>query len=201
MTIDWDAYRAQYDSLSYAEHQAFYDKVWDYHPVQVHYSGLGLASFFFDDQARHVVEVGGWRGEAAAATLAAHPSIASWRNFEICCGAASDPVVEDSRYRAISPPIWVWRTPPIAADTAVLAHVIEHMRGDQVEMLLDWLIDCGVQRMYIETPIELGGQDFTGYLGSHVLELGWDAVEQLMLDRGFSRFDDGSELIVRFFQR
>jgi hypothetical protein len=183
--IDWAGYRARYDAMTYADVAAFHDGVWDAFPAQEQHSRAAMDAFFAGHQPFHVVELGGWRGEAAARVLAAHPEIRSWDNFEVCRPAAESPVTADPRYRGLHPETWAWEQPPRPYDVAVLSHVIEHMKGRQVAALVAWLAACGVRRAYVEAPIRDKPRTWHRSHNGHVLELGWRDVRALFAAHGF----------------
>lgn len=183
--IDWQSYRASYPTLSYADVARFHEDVWAAFPVQEQHSRSALDAFFAGPQPVRVVEVGGWRGEAAARTLAAHPEIRSWDNFEICRQAAEAPVTSDVRYAGIHPASWAWEQDPRPYDAAVLSHVIEHMSGRQVAALIGWLAACGVSRVYVEAPINDKPRTWHRSENAHVLEIGWTAVIALFDRHGY----------------
>jgi hypothetical protein len=184
--IDWAGYRAAYSTLSWADVARFHDDVWAAFPTQQQHSQAAVEAFFAGRQPVRVVEVGGWRGEAAARVLAAHPEIRSWDNFEVCRPAAESPATADPRYRGIHPDRWVWELDPRRYDVAVLSHVIEHMRGRQVAALVGWLSDCGVRRMYVEAPLNDKPRTWNRSQTGHVLEIGWTDVVALFDAHGYA---------------
>lgn len=203
--IDWDAYRAAYPEMTYPELVAFHRRVWDAYPCQEYHSADLLARFFAPGVARSVIEVGGWRGEAAAATLAAHPEMVRWDNFEVCAEAVAASVPTDPRYHATAPDRWPWE---IALDrrydTAVLAHVIEHMLAAQLRTLVAWMSDAGVRRMYIESPIRDTPLAWRHSTSAHVLEWGWNEVISFLADEGYrvtGRWDERPERTVIYVER
>lgn len=185
--IDWDAYRARYDEMPYIEVAAFHRTVWDAYPDQEHHSPEHLAAFFAGIDARRVLEVGGWRGSAAGRTLAAHPAIVAWTNYEVCEPAVRAPLTDDPRYRPIHPPCWPWEvTLPSRYDTAVLAHVIEHMRARQLERLVEWVAAAGVRDVYVETPLREGPRSWRRANSAHLIELGWSGVRGVFAAAGYA---------------
>lgn len=174
MRIDWDAYRARYDRMTYADVATFHRQVWRLFPDQEHHSPEHLARFFASlDEPRRVIEVGGWRGSAAGRTLAAYPAIERWDNYEICQGAVNAPVTKDPRYHAVWPDRWPWEvTLSLRHDTGVLAHVIEHMRARQLELLVRWLASNGVRDLYVEAPLRETGRSWRHSSSAHLLEIG-----------------------------
>jgi hypothetical protein len=181
--IDWNAYRTAYDRMSFADVVAFHDKVWDKHPIQEHYSPAHLAAFFANLGGR-VLEVGGWRGEAARQILST-TDIIRWDNYEICRGAAESPVTDDPRYRSIHPTDWPWLLPVGDYEVAVLAHVIEHIRANQLALLVGWLEQNGVENVYVESPLRDIGRSWRGQSSAHVLEIGWPEVTRMFARSGY----------------
>lgn len=185
--IDWDAWRATYDDWTYAEHRAFYRKVWAWHRDQSNVHKDLVTAFFSAIPATaaplHVLELGGWRGELARSQLT--DRIASWDNIEICDDAAARPVFTDARYHATVPDDWAWKCGLPDADVFVAAHVIEHLSTPHLIALVDAL-PLGIRWAYVEAPLPATGvPDWTGYGGSHKLPLAWDAVETLFAGAGF----------------
>lgn len=182
----WDAYRAAYPDMSYAEVAAAHQWVWDNYPDQSHHSVPQLDAFFASRHTRTVVlEVGGWRGEAAERQLTKYPDIKTWHNFEICEGAVLNPVTKDSRYKPVWPNEWVWDTKPPRANVAVLSHVIEHVSDKQLPKLLSWIRSSGADSIYIEAPMLDGGQSWWGGNTAHVLTMGWDHIVDVLASLGY----------------
>lgn len=195
--IDWDAYRAAYDLMSWDDQRAFYDRVWDQHPVQLHYDAEACARFLEATRPATVMEIGGWRGELAGEMLARYDWIGSWHNREVCAGAATNPATDDPRYRANVPTTWPWHV-PLRAEAFVASHTIEHMNARQLDELFR---ATSARAMFLASPLTDDGQDWAGYGGSHVLTIGWRDVIALAATHGFvhDRSLDASE--VRCFRR
>ena len=69
------------------------------------------------------------------------------------------------------------------------AHVIEHMALPQVGALLSALLPSAA---FIQSPLTEEGQDWTGYIGSHVLRAGWrEIVAVCRYSRAHPRPDAG----------
>jgi len=183
--IDWDAYWAAYPTMTYEQVAEFHRLIWDVFPDQCHHSREALDRFFAGSGPISVVELGGWRGEAAAWLLDRHPAIARWVNIEICEPAVRAPATQDPRYRPVFPDRWAWDLPPAPFDVAVLAHVIEHILPAQLNQLVAWLAACGVRRVYVEAPLLDAGQRWRHSTSSHLLEIGWAAVVALFGERGY----------------
>lgn len=182
--IDWNAYRAAYDGMTFEEVVRFHDEVWERFPIQEYYSPDHLAAFFSERGPVRVVEVGGWRGEAANQILAAYP-VHSWTNYEICRTAALSPITSDKRYTGVHLDRWAWEMPVRTFDVAVLAHVIEHVRAEQLRSLIAWLALCEVRHLYVEAPLIDVGRSWRNSTSAHVLEIGWPDVIRLFGEAGF----------------
>lgn len=197
--IDWDAWRAAYDTMTFAEQEDFYDRVFEQFPDQARYSVRVLSSFL-DEIAVPVdiVELGGWDGAFAAEILAKHKPITGWCNSEISVAAAEATVCDDARYSLHVPLTdWYW-TQPHQCDLFVASHVIEHLK------LLDVLASfdaTGCRWMYLQAPLEEEATDWTGYRGSHILEVGWRVLTDELADRGFRFLPALSEPFARCFEK
>lgn len=189
--IDWNAYRAAYDRMTFADVVNFHDGVWDNFPDQEYFSPDHLSAFFSELGPVKVVEVGGWRGEAAAQILTSHP-VESWVNYEICRTAALSPITDDSRYTGIHLDRWAWELPVHPYDVAVLSHVIEHVRAAQLRCLVEWLALCEVHHVYVEAPLIDVGRSWRNSTSAHVLEIGWPDVIRLFGEFGFFQVNHGT---------
>lgn len=189
LMINWDDWRRSYDSQTYAQHVAFYDEVYKAHPVQRHVNHEAVSNFIRAYapicKLVEVIELGGWDGELALNMLENYPRIDSWMNYEICRGAvaASKP---HPRYAGLHPNDWVWNIAIPRADLLVAAHVIEHMRLDNVKALIAKVRNAGVTACYVECPISAEPTDWTGYNGSHILEVGWNGLDEVFAKHGYS---------------
>jgi hypothetical protein len=129
--------------------------------------------------AKTVVELGGWNGRLAASMLA-RPDVRFWTNYDLvkvpqACALPG--------YRLIVLDDYLWnRKTPVRADAFVACHTIEHLKAHE----LDKLIGClDVKWVYLEAPLEDGPRDWTDYSGSHILEIGWDGVGEIMDAHGY----------------
>jgi hypothetical protein len=130
-----------------------------------------------------VLEIGGWDGTAAARVLPMHANILEWNNVEFCEEAVEGSVCWDTRYVAQSPAKWAWDCDNRGYSVLVMQHVIEHMKFDQFKALMDSATD--IEWAIIQSPLDMGPHDWTGYPGCHILEVGWSDIETFMATRGF----------------
>lgn len=163
--IDWNQWRANYDDMTFADHQAFNAAVLERHPVQQQWNHDACARFIAERQPRTIVEVGGWDGSLADAMLGMYAGIDTWVNYDITPGVPQ--VCSYPGYERIVLNVWPWLF-KVTADALVASHVFEHMRVSEVLALLDrW----DVRSVYVDTPLS-GAPMWDGYEGSHIIEVG-----------------------------
>lgn len=194
----FNAWRAQYDGMSYAEQQDFHDRVYADHKVQAGYAlhgGLEHFTHFFERvlpelPKTYVLEIGGHRGELAHEMLNRFPAISVWCNVEICRAAVADSIFASPRYVTWVPDSWVWDADLPPSNVVVASHVVEHMRQREFELLLLNLPET-VRYLALVAPLpEQGPTDWNGYHGSHILEVGWDTITHLLHYHGFEVVED-----------
>lgn len=173
--LDWDAWRAEYDAMTYQDQQAFYDEVFDTYPVQRAYDPLLVGGLLTLTRPKTVLEFGGWTGDLARDLLPGMPWIESWTNVDCSRKALAASVCDDPRYRPRLAECWLWEE-EWSADFVVASHVIEHIRAKELAQLLR-SVKC--RALYLEAPLRMEPTDWSGYAGSHILEIGWAGVDGL----------------------
>jgi len=190
---DFDAYRANYPLMGSDELANWHSTLFDEHPDQNHYSIKGLLAFFDASAPDDVVEIGGWRGEAAAEVLPKFPDIVSWTNYEICEKAVDRPVCTDKRYRAYHHKV----VEPPSCTTLVCSHVIEHLSDAEV---LRMLKATDANLLYVDTPLTDGGETWNQTTCFHVLQMGWNDLDVAIRAKGFHLLGQHSKTI-RWYER
>jgi len=208
---DFDHWRSRYRSTSYEDQVKYHDWVWKDYPEQRHYN-LEAATLFFQSipQPRRVLEIGGWTGDVANHILRAKAydgakdkrfrSIALWTNIEICRGAAARPVCKDFRYEPRVLDCWVWEMPEDwfkPYDVVFMSHSIEHMSSEDVTKLLSRITSA--RYLYIDAPLAWSGTDWQGYMGTHILRWGWQALLEELAKHGWEQVFDMDT--TRMFRR
>lgn len=184
--MDWDFWRSQYKSWPFNAHKVFYERVFDNYPVQDHVCKPALVQFFEKHvpQGSSVIEIGGWNGAAAKHILSCRKDIAYWNNYEICHKAALSSVCDDSRYSAIPLNDWPWNVDMPQSNVLVAAHVLEHMLAHDVEAILKR--NRSIRVAFVECPInEKNTNEWLGYNGTHIIEVGWCGLEAIFNECGF----------------
>lgn len=174
--MTFDEWRTRYDTMSFREHAAINDRWGVEYPAQASWKLQPVLDALWS--ARTVVEIGGWDGGLAAKALALLPRVERWTNYEMCQPAIDRTVCHDPRYKPVLLEDWPWNTDLEPADALVMSHVVEHMRFHQL-FELTRLFDR-YRVVHMQAPLDLERIDWTGYHGSHILEVGWLGVEALM---------------------
>lgn len=187
--IDWDAWRAEHANMTFADQQKFYGSVAVAHPHQqcfdlwharstfAHISGL-IGFLPPDWPGLDVLELGGWDGAFAEALLD-REDIESWTNYDI---VSVPQVCKRENYQLQVLDDYLWNRSEVRGDVFVSCHTIEHLTGAELEQLFDVL---RVGYIYLQSPITHTGRTWNGYPGSHILELGWNGIDELLLARGY----------------
>jgi hypothetical protein len=184
MSIDCDAWRAEYDAATVADQKRWHSDVYAEFPNQSHHSVAPMAAALERYRPRTVIELGGWDGEAAVTMLERFSFIEEWHNVEICAEAVANSR-EHPRFTAESPDRWYWEF-PWTADMFVGAHVIEHLSAEHLGRVIDATI---APVFYVEAPINAEPIEWTGWSCLHRLEVGWNGVSAIFAKRGYGLAD------------
>ena len=200
--IDWNAWRASYDEMTFADQQAFYDRVHEAHPEQARFSTRVLGRLLthiahIPRSDISVVELGGWNGGFAAAMLEDYPEVANWVNHEASSAAVEANVCDDSRYTGHALEDWYWRRHYVC-DLFVASHVLEHLKLADVLKVFD---ATHARWLYLQAPLGEEATDWTNYHGSHILEVGWREIGEALTERGYELLAEISEPTARCFER
>lgn len=203
----WDRWRELYEDLSHEENIQFGNEIFARYPVQKSFNAVGiLAALKIECAAKSisVLEVGGWRGDLALAAFEQLGcGITQWTNIDMCRAALDRPPEGLLAYPYVPffPDSFKWfsgRQPLKSFDVFVSAHTIEHLSDHDALDLLDHVSNA--RTMILEIPITDQGQRWDGYEGTHILGLGWNAIEDHLATKGFvvgHRYTD----ILRVFER
>lgn len=205
--VDFDYWRQAYDIMRDDERRNWDALCYAHFPEQAHGNGqlidycLELARIKSLGEKPRVLEVGGWRGDHAAALLKRHDWIHSWTNIEFCEKAARTPKTDDPRYTAVVPNHFRWwgKDEVPAADLLVLSHVIEHLSPEDLKGLLE--ATKHIPMVYCEAPLPEVGTNWEGYLGTHILPLSWKEVDDLFLATGWPVRTLLAHQDARFYRR
>jgi len=185
--IDWDEWRSSYDDMDFADQQAFYRLVAQLHPTQQSFDPESANGAFdvINGLELSVVELGGWDGRLASGMLT-RADVGSWDNYDLL---EVPQVCTHLGYRLLVLDDYIWKR-PIVGDVFVACHTVEHLRVRELAELFDALRTFWV---YLEAPITQDGADWTGYRGSHILEVGWREIGEMLSLRGYT-WEGGSSV-------
>ncbi len=186
----FDNWRELYSVLTNDQHKAFMTACSVRYPDQQHWTPKHFESLFTQlEPFPRVLEIGGWKGELAKHCLEKY-NIKSWFNIEACEEAVEQTVPMGTlAYATCIPFAFDWfsklkQVPsPRDYDVCVSAHMIEHLSDEHLLDLIDYLVN--VPAVMFEAPIGRGTSDWRGYLGTHILKMGWNAVDEAMGHHNF----------------
>jgi len=170
--------------MTFADQQQFYLRVAAVYPMQES-ANVSMADEAFrriGAEGLKVIELGGWNGRLASSMLQ-RPNVAFWTNYDI---VGVPQVCSAPGYSRVVLRKWFWSRRH-KADVFVAAHTIEHLSRRDLGLLFDCL---DVRWIYLDAPLDRGPRDWSGYSGSHVLEIGWDGVAEMLEARGYQAIMD-----------
>jgi hypothetical protein len=163
--MTFDQWRSAYDEMSFREHQAYNSELARLYPVQESYNAKAVYRFLRERPHAKVVELGGWDGKLADKMLRRFSGVETWVNFDLTPDVPQ--VCDDVRYHRVPLIDWPWKC-VVRGDVLIASHVFEHMRISEVEATLQmW----PVRSVFVDCPI-YQAQDWRGYNGTHILEVG-----------------------------
>lgn len=177
---DFDKWRAAYDTMTFEEMAAWYDKAHAEHPVQRHFN-LEAVERWLESVSQlspfTVVELGGYDGELAGLCLELYSiSLTRWTNLEI---GNVVPVCESPRYDHYQLLGFPWEINLVVpGDGFLCSHSLEHLSDAHAELMLK-TVNC--RHVYIDMP----EGDWNGATAAHKLTMGWAGVDRLLVERGF----------------
>lgn len=205
--INWkqifNDYRKNYDKLPLENHKALYEVIAKFFPEQKQYDYKSVFTFLselINKGDLSVLEIGGWKGDLAQKVLdsSLNNFITKWLNYEIC-DAAIKAGFSHKKYKTASPPVKINYK---RHNVLIMSHVIEHMQFNQFKDMMDEIKKAKypIKRIYIDAPISeyIANVNWHDYMGTHVLEVGWNEIEAELLKHGYKKyFQDGN---IRWFR-
>ena len=194
----FDRYRRDYATMPFAEHQRIYGIIERVYPDQSCFDRQGVALFLetllMAGVTPSVLELGGWKGELAHAMLQQFRDIRLWHNIEICREAIEKSVCRDiyARYTCSTLSDFFWNEKPNwiqMCNTLILSHVVEHMRLQDFAGTIAHCAEKKLDYLYLDIPhiTEDSHKAWRGWTNTHVLEGGWQDIEAILAQHGYSK--------------
>lgn len=180
-------YRSNYHLLSFQDLKRI-NEVWTTNYPDQHYSDssfvIGAFRKITSNLGRdkvEVVELGGFDGSLAFEVLQHFPK-ASWLNFDIIEHVAVQGLSKFKyKEQVLTDHFWECKPRIDGRDVFVSGDTLEHFSDDQFQKIVDYVTQSQISYLVLKIPIANNGQDWRGYLGSHVLRMGRNQVKKLLL--------------------
>jgi len=184
----WDLYRELYTSLSLKDKQELFHRCYDLFPDQ-DCSNHEVASEVFDIVCKKikdpvVVELGCHRGDLAKSILKQYPKIIKWYGYDINLKALQNKVVEDKRFIPLGLETEFYLTNIPVFNIFVCTHTLEHIKFHEVYSCLNKISDIA-KIIFIEIPIDKGGNNWSGYTGAHVSDYSINYLKKVIIFLGY----------------
>jgi hypothetical protein len=182
----WDRWRELYSDLTREENIEFGNAIEAKFPFQASYNFEIFKPLFRGVHRSRVLEIGGWKGELALQCFQ-NFEIDNWFNVDMCKAAIEKtlPALHRLPYLGFFPLEFDWFRDKREDDydVCVSAHAIEHLSDDHLKLLIKYI--SGIKTVQFESPICMDGQTWEGYVGTHILKMGWTAINDLMRAEGY----------------
>ncbi len=207
---DWakwfNAWRVKYDDMTYKEHCEAADELHENFPMNVQFHREYLLSILApatEAPDMYVLEIGGGIGALAQDVFkAGGGQIREWVNLEISKKAIEETICQDYRYESMVLSDWSWKEFEFwhRYNMLILSHVAEHMSGEHFKALLEKAQNIDIIYLDIPVPEKTPDINWNGYLGTHVLELGWDQIDAILHTLGYQEmYRQGLQGTIRLY--
>lgn len=174
MNTDYfDNWRKNYKRV---DHAKVYNDIEQVYPEQAHFDLSMFTQAFDIVKPKKVIEAGGWKGDLAAMFIS---RVDSWVNVEICDNAIANTKCHHQNFLNHNPGRFDWfKDFDFSCDLFTSTHFIEHLSNEHFNLLVERI--KSVPFIYIESPLKNEGEEWHGYLGTHMLTYGWDKIKELL---------------------
>lgn len=191
----FNKWRAMYKELTDDEHREFMTACASAFPDQQHFqfpNYVELFRFYPTVEKPRVLEMGGWKGELAGKCLFNFKNIHAWHNIDFCSAIKDQQACKDERYTFECPDKFAWwqdMSRHVDFDIFLSSNAIEHLSDVHLLELLHRIRH--IPLIMLEAPIGDEAQDFTGYWGTHILQIGWNKINDVMHNYGYHITHEG----------
>lgn len=178
---EFDKWRENYNNMSLAEQVKYHNEIELQYPEQAHYTYENVRQVLYEGAT--VLEFGTWKADLAQRAIIEF-NLKQWQGIEICSNAIESTRCTHEQFSYIQPNRFDWWVNELPkSDIIIATHFIEHLSNVHFEQLVKVLQS---PLIYFEAPLTELGEDWAGYVGTHKLNHGWDAVSELMKEQGYS---------------
>ncbi len=183
----WNKWRALYDELTDQEHMEFLNDSESRYPSQKSFTVENFDWLFSEQDPPYpkVLEIGPWKGELALQMMSKY-NVGRWHGIDLC-QAAIDKTLPMIGYTVINPYQFEWFNKDSLMsdfDICVSAHTIEHLSDEHLLQLLNYL--KFIPKIMLEAPINMDENNWDNYVGTHILKMGWNQINEEMKRLGYS---------------
>jgi hypothetical protein len=187
---EFDNWRERYDIMTIDEQIAYHNDLEARYPEQNHYNYHNVKEALLLCNKPLVLEFGTWKGDLAKQAMQDF-NILAWYGIEICEAAIRLTKCKEVNYIKPTKFDWFKDKRTIEADIIVATHFIEHLSNEHFIELAKY---CkGVKYIHFESPLTNNGNDWDGYIGTHKLTIGWNKINEIMKENGYSLIIDKPE--------
>lgn len=185
----FNQWRSLYSELTDEEQKELYNELEKKYPHQQHFTRSNYDLLFSRYPNKSILEAGGWKGELAQYCFSKY-QIKSWKNIEVCQSAIDKTVPINGNYFVENPQKFDWfndfskiSTKDIY-DIFISAHTIEHLCDKHLIEMLEAISQIKV--IMLEAPISRSQNDWHNYTGTHILNMGWNQIDDIMRGHGYN---------------
>lgn len=181
---EFDQWRERYDSMTTEEQVKYHNDLEERYPEQNHFNYLYVCEALkIAQKPTSVLEFGTWKGDLALKAFQNH-QIETWIGIEICEAAIKKTKCDKILYIKPKAFDWFYQERNLHPDIIIATHFIEHLSNEHFEQLVRF---CkGIKIIHFESPLTDQGNEWDGYLGTHKLTIGWNRVNEIMKENGYT---------------
>jgi hypothetical protein len=187
---EFDKWRESYDTMTIDEQIYYHNDLEARYPEQNHYNYDNVKEALLLCNKPIVLEFGTWKGDLAKQAMQDF-NISAWYGIEICEAAIGSTKCKEVNYILPTKFDWFKDKRTINADLIIATHFIEHLSNNHFQDLAKY---CkGVKYIHFEAPLTNEGNNWDGYIGTHKLTIGWNKINEIMKENGYSLIIDKSQ--------
>lgn len=188
---EFDKWRERYNTMTVDEQVAYHNELEERYPEQNHYNYDNVKeALTLVDKPTIVLEFGTWKGDLAAQAFKDF-NIIKWVGIEICENAIAKTKCNKVDYIKPTKFDWFYDKRTTEADIVIATHFIEHLSNEHFNQLIKY---CkGIKYIHLESPLTDEGNEWNGYVGTHKLTIGWNKVNEILKENGYSLIIDKPE--------